>query len=379
MKRKIVIAMDSFKGSAKSKELGDWVKEGISRVVSSEQVSVYPIADGGEGTLDAIIAGCGGTIFTKEVAGPLDEIVAARYGMIDDQTAVIEVAEACGLHLTEQTEEDVLSATSFGVGELILAAIEKGAKTIYLGLGGSGTNDGGAGLLQALGVQLLNKEKESIQSGAIGLKDVTHISVDTIHPSLQGVKLIALSDVESPLIGQKGATAVFGPQKGARSEIAGQIDQWMDNYSQLVEKNLSLNTRNVPGAGAAGEIGFALLSFLDTKIVSGITEILKLIDFEKEVHSASLVITGEGRLDEQTLNGKAPTGIIKLAKKYDIPVIALVGARPVDLSDFYIRGIDAVFSIVSGPVSLEESIRQVKQNTVTASESMMRAVMLAIE
>lgn len=371
--------MDSFKGSARSKEIGAWVKEGIGRIVSSEQVSVHPIADGGEGTLEALITGCGGTIFTKEVAGPLTEKVTAKYGMIDDQTAVIEVAEACGLHLTEQTEEDVLSATSFGVGELILAAIEKGAKTIYLGLGGSGTNDGGAGLLQALGVQLLNKEKQTIQNGAIGLKDLAQISVDSIHPSLQKVRIIALSDVDNPLVGKNGATVVFGQQKGITVEIVEQVDQWMENYSRLVEKSLMVNARNIPGAGAAGGIGFALLSFLDTKIVSGITEILKLIDFEKEVQSASLIITGEGRLDEQTLNGKAPTGIVSLAKKYDIPVIALVGARPSELSDFYTSGIDAVFTIVPGPISLEKSIKQVKQNTVTTSESIMRAVTLIIE
>ena len=377
--KKIVIAMDSFKGSAKSKEIGKWVKEGISRVISSEQISVCTIADGGEGTLESLIAGCGGTIFTKEVSGPLSEKVNARYGMIDDQTAVIEVAEVCGLHLTSQTEQDVLSATSFGVGELILTAIEKGAKVIYLGLGGSCTNDGGAGMLQALGVQLLNKEKKNIPRGALGLKELFETSVAYLKPNLREVKIIALSDVDSPLIGKKGATAVFGPQKGISIEMVDQIDQWMKSYSQVIEESFSVKTKNFPGAGAAGGIGFALLSFLNTEIVSGIAEILKLIDFENEIKSAALVITGEGKMDEQTLNGKAPTGIVKMAKKKGIPEVAIVGSRSSNLSVFFAKGIAAVFPIVPGPTDIEEAIKQVKQNTVSTSENVMRAIMLTIK
>lgn len=379
MKKKIIIAMDSFKGSAKSKEIGNWVKEGISRVISSEQISVCTIADGGEGTLESLIAGCGGTIFTKEVSGPLSEKVNARYGMIDDQTAVIEVAEVCGLHLTSQTEQDVLSATSFGVGELILAAIEKGAKVIYLGLGGSCTNDGGAGMLQALGVQLLNKEKKKISRGALGLKEVFQASVAYLNPKLREVKIIVLSDVNSPLIGKKGATAVFGPQKGISLEMVDLIDQWMKSYSQVIEESFFVNTKDIPGAGAAGGIGFALLSFLNTEIVSGIAEILKLIDFENEIEEAALVITGEGKMDEQTLNGKAPAGIIKLAKRKDIPVVAIVGSRSSDLSVFFEEGITAIFPIIPGPTDVEDAIKQVKQNTVSTSENVMRTIMLTIK
>lgn len=372
----IIIAMDSFKGSATSKELGVWLAEGIKRVVPDQQINVLPIADGGEGTLASLVEARQGRLITTEVLGPLGNTTAASYGMLDKETAVIEMAEASGITLTQQNEEDALTATTYGVGQLLLHAIDQGAKKLYIGIGGSATTDGGAGMAQALGAKLLDHDGQDIKPGAVGLKDLTTIQVDAIDPRLKEVDIQILSDVNNPLIGENGASAVYGPQKGIPADRIKEVDHWLENYANVLNKDLGIAIAEVPGAGAAGGLGGGLLAFTEAHMAQGIDQILEILRFDELLDSAQLVITGEGRIDNQSINGKAPIGIAKKAKAHRVPVVVVVGARDADLSKVYEAGVDLVLSTIPRPMSLEEAMKDVKENTILTGETVMRAFRL---
>lgn len=376
MTYKIVVAMDSFKGSATSVQAENWLESGIRRVIPDAQVVKIPIADGGEGTVEALTTALDGRLFSEKVQGPLGQAVQAHFGMLSADTAVIEMAEASGIALIDPTSDDVLHASTYGVGQLVLSAIKEGAKNIYLGLGGSATNDGGVGLAQALGISFKDKQGNEIQAGAIGLKDIASIDCSQRTPLMDDVTIKILSDVTNPLTGENGSTAIYGRQKGIKEHEIEQVDAWLKHYSQQIRQTLGIDINPIPGSGAAGGLGAGLMAFFKTETYQGIDQILKLLHFEEAVRHANLVITGEGRMDAQSINGKAPIGIAKIAKKYHLPVIAVVGSREDELEKVHQAGIDLVLSVINRPMSLQEAIHSVKENIITAGETAMRCFLL---
>ncbi|WP_423253691.1 glycerate kinase [Melissococcus plutonius] len=373
---KILIAMDSFKGSATSKEVGEWVKTGMMNVTQNLDISVLSVADGGEGTLDSLIKGNKGNIYRQIVQDPLGRKISARFGMLDKTTAVIEMAEASGITLIEQNESNALRASTFGVGELLLEAIEKGAEVVYIGIGGSATTDGGAGMAQALGVKMLDATGNSIKPGVQGLETLAHISLNEMDKRIPTIKIKILSDVTNPLTGNTGAAAVYGLQKGIPEKMIAEVDKWLENYSTILKKDLGIDIEQTSGSGAAGGLGAGLLAFTNATMTHGIDEILCLLNFEKRILDVDLIITGEGKMDNQSVHGKAPIGIAKIAKAKNIPVIAIVANRDSDLTMVYQAGIDLVLSIIDSPMTLDNAIENVKQHTITTGETAIRAFLL---
>ena len=396
--RRVLLAIDSFKGSVSSAQAEAAVAEGVRRVWPDAEVCALPLADGGEGTLDAIAA-CGGELSTCDVAGPLGDRVSARM-LVDGEheSAVIEMAEAAGIGYSPCTESAALAATTYGVGELMLRAVRMCAKTIYIGLGGSATNDGGAGMLQALGAHLVNEHGCDIVPGLAGLEHVASIDVAPALRTLNGARVVVLSDVENPLVGRRGALAVFGGQKGlptGDAEVLRRCDSWMVGYGRLLDAAIAgaraqglLRTPEsartfgsvlgVPGAGAAGGLGAALLA-LGAELRSGVETVLDLIGFDEHVRDVDLVITGEGNMDEQSAAGKALVGVARRAKRYGKPVVAVVGGRADNLDAVYERGIDLVLPVCRKPMGLELALdpQEATTNLICAGEAAARAYDLA--
>ncbi len=396
--RRVLLAIDSFKGSVSSAQAEAAVAEGVRRVWSDAEVRALPLADGGEGTLDAVAA-CGGELVTCEVAGPLDDRVAARM-LVDGEheSAVIEMAEAAGIGYSPCTESAALVASTFGVGELMLRAVRAGAKTIYIGLGGSATNDGGAGMLQAMGARVVDERGCDVAPGLAGLEQVASIDLAPALRALNGVRVIVLSDVENPLVGRRGALAVFGGQKGlptGDAEALRRYDGWMVGYGRLLDAAIAEaraqellrvpegarrfgSVLGVPGAGAAGGLGAALLA-LGAELRSGVETVLDLIGFDECVRDADLVITGEGNMDEQSAAGKAPVGVARRAKRYGKPVVAVVGGRADNLDAVYGQGIDLVLPICRKPMDLEQALdpQEATANLICAGEAAARSYDLA--
>lgn len=372
----VLIASDSFKGSASSSRVGELVAEGVRRAAPDACVRSLAIADGGEGTVEAVVSARGGEIRTAEVRGPLGDPVVARYGVFDGGCAVIEVAEACGITLMERTRENALKASSFGVGELVLDAIAAGARYIYVGLGGSATSDGGAGMAMALGARLLDAEGRSIPCGLIGLKDLATIDCSCVAPELAGVELVCLTDVTNPLTGPEGAVHVYGPQKGVATEDEDAGEAWMRAYARLLEEEFGADFDAFPGAGAAGGLGAAFLAFCGARLERGIELVLDAIRLDEALNGVDLVITGEGRMDAQSAFGKAPVGVARRAKSRGIPVVAVVGGRAEDLGGVYEAGIDLVIPLPLGPSTLEECMSGASTLLPIAGESAMRAYLL---
>ena len=392
--RRVLLAIDSFKGSVSSSQAESAVAGGVRRVWPDAQVSALPLADGGEGTLDAVAA-CGGEIVTCEVAGPLGKRVAARM-LVDGEheSAVIEMAEAAGIGYSPCTESAALTATTYGVGELMLRAVHTGAKTLYIGLGGSATNDGGAGMLQALGARLVDECGCNIAPGLAGLEQVASVDLAPALQALDGARIIVLSDVENPLVGRRGALAVFGGQKGLPTddvEALGRYDGWMVGYGRLLDTAIAEaraqgllrvpegartfgSVLGVPGAGAAGGLGAALLA-LGAELRSGVETVLDLIGFDEHVRDVDLVITGEGNMDEQSAAGKAPVGVARRAKRYGKPVVAVVGGRADNLDAVYGRGIDLVLPVCRKPMGLELALdpQEATTNLICAGEATAQA------
>lgn len=392
--RRVLLAIDSFKGSVSSTQAESAVAEGVRSVWPNAEVSTLPLADGGEGTLDAVAA-CGGEIVTCEVAGPLGEHVSARM-LVDTEreSAVIEMAEAAGIGYSPCTEPAALAATTYGVGELMLRAVRAGAKTLYIGLGGSATNDGGAGMLQALGARLVDDRGCDIAPGLAGLEHVVSIDLAPALRALNGARVVVLSDVENPLVGRRGALAVFGGQKGlptGDAEALRRYDGWMVGYGRLLDTAIAgaraqglLRTPEsartfgsvlgVPGAGAAGGLGAALLA-LGAELRSGVETVLDLVGFDERVRDVDLVITGEGNMDEQSAAGKAPVGVARRAKRYSKSVAAVVGGRADNLDVVYEQGVDLVLPICRKPMDLEQALnpQEATTNLICAGESAARA------
>lgn len=365
---KIVVAPDSFKESLTASEAADAVEEGFRQVFPEAEIVKLPMSDGGEGLVHSLVSALDGEIVKKKVTGPLGGKVESFYGLIHEgKTAVIEMAAAAGLHLVPAEKRNPLKTTTYGVGELILAAIKKGAERIILGLGGSATNDGGAGLAQALGARLLDKDGNDIEFGGGGLSALSAIHTEGMHPRLSRVKIVAACDVTNPLLGAEGASAVFGPQKGATPEMIEILERNLAHFAKIIERDLGKRVHDIPGAGAAGGLGAGLLAFLPCSLRKGIEIVMEASGLEKEVRDADLLITGEGKIDSQTAFGKTPAGVAGAAKKYGVPVIAVAGSLGSGYERVYQHGIDAVFSIAPGICTLEEALRNGYTNLVHLS------------
>ena len=374
---KVVIAIDSFKGSLTSLEAGNSAAAGVRRVFPDAECIVRPLADGGEGTVDALVAACEGKKIEISVTGPLGEPVLCQYGLIEKtKTAIIEMSGAAGITLVPASERNPLFTTTYGVGEVIRDAIEKGCRRFIVGIGGSATNDGGTGMLRALDFSLFNKTGKPIRPGALGLKDLAFIDDKNVLPELKDCTFRIACDVTNPLCGEKGCSAVFGPQKGADRPMIQEMDQWLARYAALAAEKYPAAAPSYPGAGAAGGLGFAFLTFLHGKLESGIQIVLDETRLADYVKDADLVITGEGRLDGQTVFGKAPIGVAKTAKQYGKTVLAFSGCVTPDASACNAAGIDAFFPILRTVTSLEEAMdpRQAMKNMEDSVEQVFRVI-----
>lgn len=354
---KVIIAIDSFKGSLSTFASGAAAAEGIKAVYPDAETQICPLADGGEGTVDAIVSATGGKTCCVTVCGPLGRPTEAEYGVTPDGCAVIEMSAAAGITLVDAAERDPLLATTYGVGEIIAHAIKvNGCRKFIIGIGGSATNDGGVGMLQALGFAFLDAEGKQIPRGARGLSELASIKTDTAIPELHDCDFHIACDVKNPLCGESGCSAVYGPQKGATPQMIKDMDGWLRQYALLTEKVTAKNEADYPGAGAAGGLGFAFVSYLNGHLTSGIELVMKMTGLEESVKDADVVITGEGRLDGQSCMGKAPIGVARVAKKYERPVIAFSGCVTQDAYLCNEHGIDAFFPIVRTPCTLEEAM-----------------------
>lgn len=354
---KVIIAIDSFKGSLSSLQAGSAVKNAIHRLNDNVEVLVKPLADGGEGTVEALAEGYDSEIIELKVNGPLLNPVIAKYCILKDtNTAVIEMASASGITLIPASEKNPLETTTYGVGELIRDAIAKGCRRFIVGIGGSATNDGGTGMLTALGYEFLDADNNPISLGAKGLKNLHRIRIDNVLPELKECHFNIACDVTNPLCGENGCSAVFGPQKGATTEMVKEMDAWLEKYAELTKTVSNKADMTYAGAGAAGGLGFAFLSFLNATLKSGIEIVLEETNIENDIKDAEIVVTGEGRLDSQTVMGKAPIGVAKLAKKYGKRVIAFSGCVTDNAEICNEHGIDAFFPVVRGVTTLEEAL-----------------------
>ena len=373
---KVVIAIDSLKGSLTSMEAGYAIKEGIIRGKPEAQVVVKPLADGGEGTTEALVEGLSGERIDITVTGPLKKPVSAYYGYLkESNTAIIEMAQASGIMLLTEQEKAPYHTTSYGVGEMIKDAILRGCRNFIIGIGGSATNDGGIGMLKALGVQFKDKDGNDVGDGGQALEKVHFIDCTNLLKELADCHFRVACDVNNPLCGQNGATYIYGPQKGVTAEEKEKLDQDMKNYALVTAQTIGVNHQETPGAGAAGGLGFAFLSYLGAELVSGVSLILQAINLGEELRDADIVITGEGCLDYQTAMGKAPMGVARLAKEVNenIRVIAFAGSVTEDASACN-EAVDAFFPIIRGITTLEEAMepQNAKENMIATVEQVFR-------
>lgn len=353
----VLIALDSFKGSLSSIEANRAVKDGIWDVDKEVNIITVPLADGGEGTVEALVKGTNGDFVKTNVTGPLGNRVEATYGILyDGRTAVIEVAAACGLPLITEDERNPLKSTTFGVGEIILDALETGCQEFLIGLGGSATNDAGVGMLQALGFSFLNREGKEIGVGGGELQHLYKIDDSNVHQLLKNCTFRIACDVNNPLYGPNGASSIYAPQKGATPKMVEQLDNSLKNFADVVLLEKGIDLQSIPGSGAAGGLGAAFAAFLDGSIQPGVQLVLEMIGMEEKMAKVNFVITGEGRLDGQTSMGKAPLGVAELARKYHIPTVALAGGINKEAEKLNALGITAFFSVVTGPMSLAEAM-----------------------
>lgn len=355
---KVTVAIDSFKGSLSSIEAGKITVSAIHDVNKNIDVKIFPLADGGEGTVDALTSGLNGKIISTEVTGPLGNKIKSRYGIVNN-VAVIETADAAGIILVPEDKKNPLNTTTYGLGELILQAANNGCREFIIGIGGSATNDCGLGMLTALGAKFLKADGKPAGIFGGDLKDIETVDISGINPILRDCNFRIACDVTNPLYGKKGCSAVYGPQKGATPEIVKSMDGWIKNFSDKVEWQLGLTGAEIPGAGAAGGLGYAFHTFLNGKLEPGINLVLDAVNIEYALKTADVVITGEGRLDFQTAMGKAPIGVAKLAKKFnpDVKVIAVCGAATPEAVEVNNHGIDAYFPILHSVTTLEDAIK----------------------
>ena len=367
---KIVIAPDSYKESLSATEVAQAIEKGFREIFPDALYVSVPVADGGEGTVEAMIAATHGTEQHAVVTGPLGEKVNACWGMSGDGlTAFIEMAAASGLALVPPAQRNPLVTTSRGTGELILSALDKGARNIIIGIGGSSTNDGGAGMMQALGAKLCDANGKAIGYGGGSLMTLNSIDVSGHDPRLKACTIRVACDVTNPLVGDKGASRIFGPQKGADEGMILELDANLSHYADVIKSALRIDVKNVPGAGAAGGMGAALMAFLGAELRSGIEIVTQALNLEEHIHDCTWVLTGEGRLDSQSIHGKVPVGVANVAKKYHKPVIGIAGSLTNDVGVVHQYGIDAVFSVLTSIGSLEEAFRGAFDNIYRASRN----------
>ncbi len=373
---KIVIASDSYKGSCSTLEVANAIEKGIRKVYKDAEIIKIPVADGGEGTVDALVLGMNGKYEQVEVLDPLGKKIHARYGILNDSIAVIEMAAASGLPLVNEEERNPMVTTTYGTGQLIQAAMERGCRKILVGIGGSATNDGGVGMAQALGVSFKDKEGKEIGYGGGELEKIQLIDLTNLNPLLKEIEIIVMSDVTNPLCGKNGASYVYGPQKGADLEMIENLDNNLRHYAQIVKSNLGKDIINIPGAGAAGGLGAGLIAFCNARLCPGIEKVLDITQIDSHLQSANLVITGEGQIDSQSIYGKVPVGVAKRAQKYNVPVIAIVGSIGEGASAVYEHGVNAFMDTISKPMSLQESMENALYLIKQTAENMMRILVL---
>lgn len=372
---KVVVAIDSLKGSLSSLEAGNAIKQGIKRVYQDAKVIVKPLADGGEGTVEALVSGMNGKIETVVATGPLGDKIESSYGIIPEKRlAIMEMASIAGITLLSLKQRNPLYTTTYGLGEMIKDAISKGCNNFIIGIGGSATNDGGIGMLQALGFDLLDKDGNQVPLGARGLKDLVKIDDKNVLPELKKCQFKIACDVTNVLCGENGCSVVFGPQKGATSQMIKDMDQWLYNFANLAKKKYPHSDALVPGTGAAGGLGFAFLTFVKATLESGIDIILETIDLKSDLKDVDVVVTGEGCLDRQSAMGKAPVGVAKMAKLYNKPVIAFAGSVTKEAKLCNQEGIDAYFPIIRNITTLQEAMAKenAKNNLMATVEQVFR-------
>ncbi|MCI7718539.1 glycerate kinase [[Pasteurella] aerogenes] len=375
---KIIIAPDSFKESLTALEVAEAIETGFKRIFPHAEYVKVPMADGGEGTVQSLVDATQGELIQTEVTAPLGNKVMATWGLSGDkQTAIIEMAAASGLHLVPLNQRNPLLTTSFGTGELIRAALDFGVNKIILGIGGSATNDGGVGMLQALGIRCLDHQGQEIGFGGKNLANIQQIDLSTLDPRLQQVEIEVACDVTNPLCGDNGASAIFGPQKGANAEMVKQLDQALAHFAQQVKAQLDLNIRDQAGAGAAGGMGGGVLLLPKVRLKSGVNIVLDTVQLSDKLQDADLVITGEGRMDGQTAQGKTPVGVALAAKTANKPVIAIVGCLREDYEVVYDKGIDAVFPIIRQLDNLENTLKNGRENLISCAQNVARLYQLA--
>jgi len=353
---KILIAIDSFKGSCSAINAANSIEKGIKSVMQCATIVKMPVADGGEGTVSAMLMGRGGKAYQCEVTGPLGDRVMAEYAILENDTAIIEMAAASGLTLVPCEKRNPLFTTTFGTGELILEAAKKGCKRIILGIGGSATNDGGIGAAMALGIAFKDADGNNVGFGGKELQNIAEIDVSGLNPLLKNIEISIACDVTNPLYGETGAAYVFAAQKGADEQTIKLLDDGLRHYAEVIKRCTGFDCSQFTGGGAAGGLAIPLAAFCGAKIYSGIDFILNTLDIDSQLKDTDLVITGEGKLDFQTVYGKVPFGVAAHAKKFNVPVIAIVGAIGKDYSLVYNYGIDSVFNIQNAPMSLEDAM-----------------------
>ncbi|EGR0055143.1 TPA: glycerate kinase [Vibrio vulnificus] len=360
---KIIIAPDSYKESLTAMDVAIAIEKGFKQVLPDAHYVKLPMADGGEGTVQSMVDATGGTIIEHTVTGPLGQRVDGFFGLLGEgKTAVIEMAAASGLHLVTPDQRNPLITTTFGTGELIKAALDHGVKHIIVGIGGSATNDGGIGMAQALGIKLLDAQGNALGHGGGELAKLATIDCSQLDPRLAQVRLEVACDVDNPLCGPKGASAVFGPQKGATPEMVTILDKNLAHYASIIKQQLGVDVRDMAGAGAAGGMGAALLGLLNAELRPGIEIVMDAVRLDEIVADADLVITGEGRIDSQTIHGKTPIGVARTAKKHGLPVIGIAGCLSADCGVVHEHGLDAVFAVVNRSVDLPTALAEAAEN-----------------
>jgi glycerate kinase len=370
---KIIIAPDSYKGSLSALEVALSIKKGIARADPAIESVIVPMADGGEGTVQSMVDATNGRIINVSVNDPLSRIINSFYGILGDgSTAVIEMAAASGLPLLSVRERNPLKTSTFGTGELIKDALDKGCRKIIIGLGGSATNDGGIGMAVALGARLLDAEGKEIGHGGEALSRLHKIDITSLDNRVNDCSIVAACDVDNPLCGEKGAAAVYGPQKGATPEMIEILDKNLRKFADIVKTQLGKDILNTPGSGAAGGLGAGVQVFLSAKLERGINIVTKITNLSDKVKGSDLIITGEGMIDFQTAFGKTPFGVAMVAKQYNIPVIAIAGSLGKNYQDLYNKGFDAIFSIADKPMTLEYAMQNASVLIESVTENIIR-------
>lgn len=377
MSLKFVLAPDSFKESCTAENVCEAMEIGIRKVFPDANIIKVPMADGGEGTVHALVEATGGKILKKDVKGPLGNLVSAEYGILgNNKTAIIEMASASGIHLVKKEDRNPYHTTTFGTGELIKDCLDRGIRDIILGIGGSATNDGGKGMARALGIRFLNNKEEELPPGGGQLHELTHIDTSEIHPALAECTIAIATDVSNPLFGEDGASTVFGPQKGASPEMVSHLDNGLKHYASVIKKELNKDVGTIPGSGGAGGLGAGLLAFTNSTIEPGINLVIRYSELEKKLEGANYCFTGEGQIDFQTKFGKTPFGVMKTAKKIcpEIKVVALAGSIGHDIDVLYEEGMDGVFSITPGANDLHTLLEEGFSNISQTTESICRLI-----